>query len=320
MDAPEPPDPKETAQAQAQMNRETAITQAGLNSTNQVTPWGNLTYTQSGTWDDGTPQFTATTSLSPEQQELYNLSTATQKNLGNIGVEQSGKIRDLLGTNVDLSNDALEKHLFDLGSSRMNPVFGQQEESMRNSLLNRGIREGTPAFEAEMTRFNQSKNDFYNQLFLNGRGQAVNEILAERNQPINEISALLSGSQVQAPNFTSTPQTPVSGVDYAGLVQNNYNQEVANNNSMLGGLAGLGGSLIGGWAKSGFMMPSDRRLKEGARVVGRLENGLPVWAFRYRGSDITMLGLMADEVEQIRPEAVGEVSGFKAVDYDLATA
>jgi len=319
MDAPSPPDPKETAAAQSQMNRETAITQQGLNSTNQVTPWGNLTYTQSGTWDDGTPQFTATTSLSPEQQELYNLSTATQKNLGNIGVEQSGKIRDLLGTNVDLSNDALEQHLFDLGSSRMNPVFGQQEESMRNSLLNRGIREGTPAFEAEMTRFNQGKNDFYNQLFLNGRGQAVNEILAERNQPINEITALLSGSQVQAPNFTSTPQAQVSGVDYAGLVSNNYNQQVGAHNAMLGGLAGLGGAALGGWAKGGFPM-SDRRVKTDARVVGKLANGLDVWAFRYLGTDTTIIGVMSDEVREMHPHAVHVVDGFDTVDYDLATA
>jgi hypothetical protein len=320
MDTPKAPDPKETAAAQSQMNRETAITQAGLNSTNQVTPWGNLTYTQSGTWDDGTPQFTATTSLSPEQQELYNLSTSTQKNLGNIGVEQSSKIRDLLGTNVDMSNEAVESRLFDLGSKRLNPAFAERETQMRQDLLNRGIREGTPAFESEMRRFNESRNDAFNQLALTGRGQAMQELLTERNQPINEITALLSGSQVQSPQFQSTPQTPVSGVDYAGLVNNNYNQQVASNNSMLGGLAGLGGSLIGGWAKSGFMMPSDRRLKEGARVVGRLENGLPVWAFRYRGGDTTMLGLMADEVEQIRPEAVGEVSGFKLVDYDLAAA
>lgn len=320
MDAPEAPDPKETAAAQSQMNRETAITQAGLNSTNQVTPWGNLTYTQSGTWDDGTPQFTATQTLSPEQQELYNLSTSTQKNLGNIGVEQSDKIRSLLNTPVDLSNEAVEARLMDLGSKRLNPQFAERESQMRQDLLNRGIREGTPAFESEMTRFNQSRNDAFNQLMLTGRGQAVQEALTSRNQPINEITALLSGSQVQAPQFTNTPQTPVSGVDYAGLVNNNYNQQVAANNSMLGGLAGLGGSLIGGWAKSGFMMPSDRRLKEGARVVGKLANGLDVWAFRYVGSDTTMLGLMADQVERIHPEAVGKVSGYQVVDYDRAVA
>lgn len=320
MDAPSPPDPVKTAEAQSQYNKETAVAQQGLNSVNQISPWGNLTYSQIGSWEDGTPRFQATTSLSPEQQELYNLSTATQKNLGNIGVEQSGKIRDLLNSPIDMSNEAVESRLFDLGSKRLNPVFAEREGQMRQDLLNRGIREGTPAFEAEMRRFNESRNDAFNQLALTGRGQAMQELLTARNQPINEITALLSGSQVQSPQFQSTPQTPVSGVDYAGLVSNNYNQQVAANNSMLGGLAGLGGSLIGGWAKSGFMMPSDRRLKDGARVVGKLDNGLPVYSFRYVGGDTTMLGLMADEVEQIRPEAVGEVSGYKVVDYDLAVA
>lgn len=319
MDAPSPPDPKETAAAQSQMNRETAITQQGLNSTNQVTPWGNLTYTQSGHWEDGTPQFTATQTLSPEQQELYNLSTSTQKNLGNIGVEQSGKIRDLLNSPIDMSNEAVEGRLFDLGSKRLNPVFAEREGQMRQDLLNRGIREGTPAFESEMRRFNESRNDAFNQLALTGRGQAMQELLTSRNQPINEITALLSGSQVQAPNFTSTPQAQVSGVDYAGLVSNNYNQQVGAHNAMLGGLAGLGGAAIGGWAKGGFPM-SDRRVKTDARVVGKLDNGLNVWAFRYLGTDTTIIGVMSDEVREMHPHAVHVVDGFDTVDYDAATA
>jgi hypothetical protein len=53
-----------------------------LNNVNQVTPYGNLNYTQSGKWEDGTPQFTATQTLSPEQQKLFNLGTQTQANLG----------------------------------------------------------------------------------------------------------------------------------------------------------------------------------------------------------------------------------------------
>jgi hypothetical protein len=54
----------------------------------------------------------------------------------------------------------------------------------------------------------------------------LNEILAERNQPLNEISALMSGSQVAQPTFTNTPQTQVAGVDYGGMVNNNYQGQV----------------------------------------------------------------------------------------------
>lgn len=302
------------------MNRETAITQTGLNAQDQYTPSGSLTYTQNGTWPDGTPRFVATTSYSPQEQEIYNLGQQTRTNLGNIGVEQSDKIRQLLGTNVDLSNDAVESRLFELGSKRLDPMYQEREAQLRNDLINRGIREGTPAFDAEMRNFTQGRNDAFNNLLLQGRGQSVQEILTARNQPLNEISALMSGSQVSQPNFTNTPQTQVSGVDYAGLVNNNYNQEVAQQQGMLGGLAGLGGSLIGGWAKTGFMLPSDRRLKDDAVRIGTADNGLPIWLFRYKGGSAFMLGFMADEVEQIHPEAVGEVDGYKVVDYQRAAA
>lgn len=315
-DAPEAPDPKETAAAQSQMNRETAVTQTGLNAQNQYTPTGSIEYTQNGTWPDGTPRFTATQKYSPEEQAIFELGQQTRSNLGNIGVEQSDKIRSLLNEPVDLSNEAVEGRLMELGRKRLDPMFAERESQMRTDLINRGFREGTPAFENELRRFSEGRNDAYNSLMLSGRGQAVQEILAGRNQPINEITALLSGSQVSQPNFINTPQTQVSGVDYAGMVNDNYQAELGAHNSMIGALAGMGGAAMGAGAK--MWMASDRRLKEGARRIGTADNGLPIWAFRYKGGERTLLGFMADEVEKLRPEAVGEVGGYKVVDYDAA--
>lgn len=315
-DAPEAPDPKETAAAQTQMNRETAVTQTGLNAQNQYTPTGSLTYSQNGTWEDGTPRFSATQTLSPEEQAIFSLGQQTRSNLGNIGVEQSDKIRGLLNTPVDLSNEAVESRLFELGSKRLDPKFAEREGQMKTDLINRGFREGTPAFESELRRFSEQRNDAYNQLALTGRGQSVQEILAARNQPLNEISALMSGSQVSQPNFINTPQSQVSGVDYAGMVRDNYATESANYQGMLGGLAGLGGSMMGAGAK--MYAASDRRLKDDIRPIGKAANGLTIYAFRYKGEQQTTIGFMADEVEDIHPEAVGEVGGFKVVDYALA--
>ena len=252
MDAPEPPDPRETAAAQATMNKETAITQAGLNMTNQKTPYGSLTYNQIGTWADGTPRYEATQALSPEQQELFNLSNQTQQNLGNIGVEQSGKIRDILNTPFEYNNQDAENWAYDLGSQRLDPRFAREEESLQTQLLNRGIRPGSEAYNREVERLSQSKNDAYNQLMLTGRSQGFNEALTERNQPINEITALLSGSQVQQPNFANTPNTGVAPTDYIGAVNNNYNAQAANHNAKMSGLFGLGSAGLGGWAMGGF--------------------------------------------------------------------
>ncbi|WP_204308130.1 hypothetical protein, partial [Klebsiella aerogenes] len=82
---PTPPDPVKTAQAQTQMNRETAVAQTGLNAMNQVTPDGTLSYSQIGTWPDGTPRFQATQALSAANQRIYDTNKTTQQNVADIG-------------------------------------------------------------------------------------------------------------------------------------------------------------------------------------------------------------------------------------------
>lgn len=65
---------------------------------------------------------------------------------------------------------------------------------------------------------------------------------------------------------------------------------------------------------------SDRRLKEDIVRVGTLDNGLPVYTFRYKGTPEVHMGLMAQDVEAIHPEAVAlHESGFKMVDYAQAS-
>jgi hypothetical protein len=66
---------------------------------------------------------------------------------------------------------------------------------------------------------------------------------------------------------------------------------------------------------------SDRRLKEGIRRVGKTDDGMPIYTYRYKGdpNGQTHMGLMADEVERRKPEAVGLAAGYKTVDYDRAT-
>ena len=333
MQSPSPPpapDPVATANAQQNLNQNTATTQQLLNMTNQVTPQGSLTYNQTGsnsfTGADGktytVPQFTATQTLSPTEQKLFDLNTTSRTNLGNAGVTATGKINGILGSNINLSNDAVENRLFDLGTRRLTPQFQRDEDSLRTQLINSGIRPGSDAWRTEMTRLDQKKNDALDQLVLGGHHTAARHSLTERNQPLNEITALMSGSQVQNPAFASTPQASVAGTDYAGMVRDNYNAAQQNyqaqlqqNNAMLGGLFGLGGTLGG----MGIYKYSDRRLKDDIKRVGTLDNGLPVYVFRYKGDDGPTLGLMADEVEKVNPEAVvTHRSGFKMVDYGRA--
>lgn len=82
-----------------------------------------------------------------------------------------------------------------------------------------------------------------------------------------------------------------------------------------------------GVASSLFGLFSDRRLKDDIKPVGKLDNGLRVYSYRYKDDpeEIRRIGLMADEVEDVHPEAVatvpfGSLAGMQMVDYGRATA
>lgn len=245
------------------MNVDTAIAQQLVNSTNQVTPEGSLTYDQNGfrsfVNDAGKtvqiPRFTATQALSPDQQRLFDIGEEAETNLATIGRDQSARIGELLSKPVKLDNEAAEARLFDLGTKRLNPQFARDEEALRGRLVNSGIRQGSAAWDTEMDDFGQRKNDAYNQLALSGRSQALGELLTERQTPINEITALMSGSQVSQPSWVGTPQSGVANTDYASLVRDKYNADLAayqakvsKQNAILGGLFGIAGAGARGWA------------------------------------------------------------------------
>jgi len=320
--APKAPDPRETSAAQTGTNIGTAISNAFMGNVDQVTPDGTLNYDQTGTYkytDPYTgqsydiPKFTATQTLSPQQQATNDQNQQAQFNLASIGNNQSAFLNDYLSKPVDLNNEATEARLFELGSKRLDPRFAREDEALRTRLANQGIQEGSAAYDAAYNNFGQSKNDAYNQLLLTGRGQATQEALTERNQPINEISALLSGSQVSQPSFVNAQMPQIPTTDNAGLIQQGfqnemgaYQQKNAQRQSLLGGMFGLGSSLI---------MASDRRLKTDIKKVGEVD-GEKVYRYRYKAGGPMRLGVMAQDIEKKQPDAVLTMAdGHKAVDY-----
>lgn len=99
---------------------------------------------------------------------------------------------------------------------------------------------------------NQAALDQY-RLADQARSGALQEQVGLRNQQLNEIQALLGGSQVQSPNFVNTPGLNMPTTDYAGLIQQNYanqmgqyQQQMNSWNGLWGGLLGLGGRAMTG--------------------------------------------------------------------------
>lgn len=79
-----------------------------------------------------------------------------------------------------------------------------------------------------------------------------------------------------------------------------------------GQLLGLGTAAV-----SAF---SDKRVKDNIEKVGKTFDGQNIYSYNYKGDNTPQMGLMAQEVEKKTPEAVGEVSGIKTVNYKKATA
>lgn len=291
------------------------------------------------------PQFTRRVTLSPEQQRLYDLNTQTQEGLGKIGLEQTKRIGGVLSSPIDASGlpqtpgdfsadrTRIEGDLF----SRLNPQLERDRTSLETNLVNQGFQRGTEAFNNAMDQYGRQSNDarlavtaqggdeqsrMFNMANAN-RSERLKEMLALRNQPINEITALLSGSQVSLPsgpnyNAPTVGNTPIGDYMYnsAALQQQNYQQQMQQRNAMMGGIMGLGQAGILGAAKMAPMFMSDRRLKEDIRDLGiKLVNGLTLYAYKYLWSPFERVGVMADEVALVRPNAVHRVGDYIAVDY-----
>ena len=154
------------------------------------------------------------------------------------------------------------------------------------------------------------------------RGQQLGERAQLRNAPINEISALMSGSQVSMPQFQAYNAPSVAAAPIGDYISNNYNAEMQQYQGMLSGLFGLGSAALGGVGAAGgfgaFM--SDRRAKRDIEPLTGTLAGLPLYTFYFRDGLSQPLGLqigvMSDEVKQVYPEAVSVGDdGFDRVDY-----
>ena len=88
------------------------------------------------------------------------------------------------------------------------------------------------------------------------------------------------------------------------------------------GTGALSGSTTTSTQPAGFF--SDERLKEDIHRVGETDDGLPIYSYRYKGDNKTQIGLIAQDVEKKKPEAVGLAPAadghlYKTVDYKKAT-
>jgi hypothetical protein len=253
-----------------------------------------------------------------------------------------------LRTNYDTEFTADRARTEEALFSRLNPKLQQDRAALESQLSNQGIKLGSSAFDRAMSNFGQQSNDarmaailasgqeqsrladlarqsagFGNSAMMDqynaglaGRTQNMQEAFALDNQPINKAMALASGTQVANPQFQPLQVNRIPTTDNAGIINNydaqqfqRWQAEEQSNQKMMGGLMGMGSSILGAlpW--------SDERLKENIEKVGTLK-GHSLYSYNYKGNDKEHIGVMAQEVEKKRPDVVSKTAGgVRMVDY-----
>ena len=224
--APAAPDYTGAAQQTAQGNLEAARQATAANRVNQVTPYGNLNYAVTGQDPYGNPTWTATQSLSPAQQQLLDYQNQASIGLGRVASKGLGYVENMLQNPFDVSQ--LPSTGFNPSQTyqeaymqRLAPQLQMGREQLAQDLANKGIDIGSKAYENAMRMQAQRENDLLLGATTQGFGvgqqarqQALQEQAYLRNEPINTLSAVRTGAQVQGPQFVnSAQQATTQGAD-----------------------------------------------------------------------------------------------------------
>jgi len=334
---PPAPDYAAAATAQGAANKDAAIAGAQLSNPNVTNPYGQQTITYKTDPVTGNPVPNVNQTFSPGQQKIFENEQTLQQKLGFLGIGAADMAGDTISQPLDFEGrfggipqgrqDVINAYM-----SRYDEDAGRQKESINANLLARGIPVGSKAYEVEMDRLSRGRNDALQQATLSAddkamqeRRQLITELLAERQTPLNEVSAFRTGSQIQPLQFSNVQGANVGAApvfDAAtqqgayGLGQ--YGQQMGAYNNMLTGLFGLGSAGAGAYglmnAAPAAAMISDRRLKSSIVRVGTHPLGIGIYEYDLFGR--REIGVMADEVERVRPDAVLEhPDGYRMVSY-----
>jgi hypothetical protein len=217
--------------------------------------------------------------------------------------QQAGQSNQDVRSRFQLSDQAAENQARGANADRQFDA-NKTNASLYQSMLDRLLQGGS-----QMAGYGGQANDMagadIGRLALTGQTEQdtsgkqdaakYNEFLRMQDAPMDryrDLMAILSGT----PRNVSTNGTS-SGTSVTQQSGGLLNQLLA----------------AGQIAASAF---SDRRLKRDVTRLATSTSGLGLYAYRYLWDDEPRIGVMADEVERIAPEALGPVvAGFKTVNY-----
>jgi len=258
--------------------------------------------------------------------------TDTRLGIVQAGGQEQQRMNEMARNQATFSNAAQQQgYAQQLGLGTFRNQAQQQAEGQNAARAAFGNQAAQSQFEQAAARgqfFNAAQNQ---QLGLSSakfnaenqlRNQSMQEQYQQRNQPINEITALMSGSQVAAPNFINANKATIPTTDVAGLINQNFAQQ---NDLYKTGMSTWGdiiGGTLGAGGKIGAAYASDVRVKEDIVPMGSVMSAkgeLPMYEYSYKGvrdDGRRHFGPMAQDVEKLEPRAVRTIGGVKHIDPD----
>ena len=256
-DAPQAPDYSGLAQQQYAANKDAARFNAMSGNPWFENPYGTqqVDWTGAKTGNKDVPY--VSTNLTPLGQEAWDSQQRLSAQMGTAAENSLGRVNDAFAQPFDYSGitdlqDAAQKAIM----SRLTPILNEREDRLTNQLANQGLTAGGEAYSNSMRDFNNSRNDAESQAVLHAIGlqpQMLSSAMTMRNQPLNELNALRTGAQVQAPQFqgytgSQASAAPIyqAGSDAGNFQTDLYNADMGTRNAMISGLFGLGSAGIRG--------------------------------------------------------------------------
>jgi hypothetical protein len=308
-----------------QQNNQNRLSGAGLAQAQNAAQAGVLGQVLGG------DEFNSNLDLTKAQGTLGAMQQGTQNNINtrqfdaNLGLQQAqaalgtygqGAAARLQGATTDVGNDltaqsqnianslAAQQYNAGLGLQQAQGYIGAGQQGLSSALQGAGL---LPSVDA--LRYAPANNllqvgglqQQQSQADLNALQSYFQDTQSVPWQALSQYMAFPSsiGSMGGTSVTQGTSQTKTSG---PGILQ-----------SLLGGIssiAGIAGKL------------SDERAKENIQPVGELHDGQTVYRYNYKGEEAPQIGLLAQEVQKVEPDAVGKVvggSGLLGVDYGKAT-
>jgi hypothetical protein len=272
------------------------------------------------------------------QAQLANQGIAPGTEAYNRAMMQQGqKTNDLL-TQAQLAGQNVQQNMF--GQSLNAGQFGNQalNQMNANQLANLGFNNATnqQGFANQLAGTQQNNaalaQGFANQATNAGitnaaNQQAYNQAMTNYNMPLNTLSALRTGAQVQNPSFVNVPQqATTSGADILGASQMGYNAQMGDFNARQAAQQNFNSGLMGLGA-AGIPLLSDIRTKDNIKQIHWLPNGLPVYEYEYKpewkdeAGHGKFIGVMAQDVLKVQPNAIiHRDDGYMMVNYGVLNA